>query len=51
MTPDAEKLLKDSPNVVFQKTDATNWADLQNLITVAKEKFGSTPDICWSPHS
>lgn len=48
MTPDAEKLLKDLPNVHFQKTDAMNWADLQNLITVAKEKFGSTPDVCRS---
>ena len=46
MTPEAEKLLDGMSNVVFQKTDVTDWEDLHRLVTVAKEKFGSTPDVC-----
>ena len=46
MTPEAEKLLSGLDNVVFQKTDVSKWDELERLVTVAKEKFGKTPDVC-----
>ena len=45
MTSEGEKLLSGLDNVHFQKTDASKWDQLQNLVTVAKDKFGSTPDV------
>lgn len=50
MTPEAEQLLKGLDNVVFQKTDVSDWAQLEKLVTIAKEKFGSTPDVCEHVH-
>jgi len=48
MTMEAEKLLSGLDNVVFEKCDVGDWAQLENLVTVAKEKFGKTPDVCMS---
>lgn len=45
LTPDTEKWAKDNSNVAFQKTDVMKWKDLHNIVTVAKEKFGKTPDV------
>ena len=43
--PEAEEFTKSSDNVVFEKCDVSKWGDLQKLVTVAKEKFGKTPDV------
>lgn len=32
-------------NVVFQKTDVTNWADLHAVISASVEHFGRVPDV------
>lgn len=45
LTPEASAYIATAPNVIFTKCDVTQWADLQNLITVSKEKFGDVPDI------
>jgi NAD(P)-dependent dehydrogenase (short-subunit alcohol dehydrogenase family) len=43
---DAQKLVDGSGgNAVFKKTDVTNWKELNELVSLAKEKFGSTPDV------
>lgn len=43
---EAQKLVDGSGgNVIFKKTDVTNWKELNDLVTAAKDKFGSTPDV------
>ena len=44
-TPEAKELVDGSDNLVYQECDVSKWSDLQRLVTVAKEKFGSTPDV------
>ena len=45
-TPDAQKLFQGlDDKIVFQKTDVTKWDQLRQVIDVAKEKFGKTPDV------
>ncbi len=43
--PEAKELVDGSENVIYQQTDVSKWSDLQRLVTVAKEKFGKTPDV------
>jgi len=45
LTPEASAYIATASNVIFTKCDVTQWADLQNLITVSKQKFGDVPDI------
>lgn len=44
-TPEAKELVEGSENLVYQKCDVSKWSDLHQLVTVAKEKFGKTPDV------
>ena len=44
-TEAGKKLHADLKNVHFVPTDASKWDQLQNLVTVAKEKFGETPSV------
>jgi len=45
LTDDAKQLFGDDKNIVYQKCDVAKWDELHQLVTVAKEKFGSTPDV------
>ena len=45
LTTVAQQMVDSDSNVVFQKTDVTKWDELQRLVTVANETFGSTPDV------
>lgn len=45
LTADAQKMVDSEENIVYQKTDVTKWDELHRLVTVAKEKFGTTPDV------
>ena len=46
LNPEAQKLVDESgSSTVFKKTDVTNWKELNELVSLAKEKFGSTPDV------
>ena len=45
LTPHAQQTVDSLDNVIYQKTDVTKWDELHRLVTVAKEKFGSTPDV------
>ena len=45
VTDDAQELFKGINNIEFVKTDVTDWKQLENMVTVAKEKFGATPDV------
>ena len=46
LNQDAQKLVDGSgSNTVFKKTDVTNWKELNELVSLAKKKFGSTPDV------
>lgn len=46
LNQDAQKLVDGSgSNAVFKKTDVTNWKELNDLVSLAKEKFGKTPDV------
>jgi NAD(P)-dependent dehydrogenase (short-subunit alcohol dehydrogenase family) len=33
------------PTVFFERTDVTDWSQLQKAFDVAKEKFGTVPDL------
>jgi NADP-dependent 3-hydroxy acid dehydrogenase YdfG len=46
LNEDSQKLVDGSgSNTVFKKTDVTNWKELNQAVTFAEEKFGSTPDV------
>ena len=45
LTDEAQKLVDDNKDVVFQETDVTKWDQLKRIVTVSKDKLGSTPDV------
>ena len=45
LSTEAEEFVNSSEDIVFAKCDVTNWQDLQNLVTVAEQKFGDVPDV------
>lgn len=45
LTSEAKELIDGSDRLVYQETDVSKWPHLHRLVTVAKEKFGSTPDV------
>ena len=45
LTPEAKELVDSSDKLVYQETDVSKWTHLHRLVSVAKEKFGSTPDV------
>ncbi|OQV04627.1 hypothetical protein CLAIMM_09482 [Cladophialophora immunda] len=50
LRPEAQAFLdlaaeKQTPKVVFERTDVTDWSQLQNTFTVAKQAFGTVPDL------
>ena len=44
LTPESESLV-DGKNVIYLKTDVAKWSDLENIVTVSKEKLGDVPDV------
>ncbi|RFU28573.1 hypothetical protein B7463_g7788, partial [Scytalidium lignicola] len=36
---------KQSPKVVFERTDVTDWSQLEKTFDVAKKEFGTVPDL------
>jgi 3-hydroxybutyrate dehydrogenase len=48
LSPDAEALNKytESPKAIFQKTDVTDWAQLDAAFKVAQESFRSIDIVC-----
>ncbi|KAK5165009.1 hypothetical protein LTR04_001547 [Oleoguttula sp. CCFEE 6159] len=47
LTPEAEALIRESSSgkIHFTECDVTQWAHLQNLITVSTSRFGDVPDV------
>ena len=45
LTDEARKMVDSTGNIIYQQTDVSKWDELHRLVTVAKEKFGSTPDV------
>lgn len=45
LTPEASTFVQDNENIVFVKCDVSKRNDLENLIEVAKSKFGDVPDV------
>lgn len=43
--PEAKEFTEGNESVIFQQCDVSKWSDLNRLVTVAKEKFGKTPDV------
>ncbi|KAJ4290272.1 hypothetical protein N0V90_010487 [Kalmusia sp. IMI 367209] len=58
LRPEAQKLLDTyttSPKAVFQKTDVTDWMQLERMFDVARRQFGSVDVVCpgagiYDPH-
>ncbi|KAK4934665.1 hypothetical protein LTR10_024129 [Elasticomyces elasticus] len=47
LRPEAEDLVKQYPKkAVFQKTDVTSWADLNDMFKAAVDHFGSIDIVC-----
>lgn len=49
LRPEAQALIdqyQSSPKAVFQKTDVTSWADLENMFKAAEEQFGAIDIVC-----
>ena len=45
LTDEARDMVDRQKNIIYQKTDVSKWDELKRLVTVAKENFGSTPDV------
>lgn len=50
LRPEAQAFLdfaaeKQTPKVIFERTDVTDWSQLQNTFSVAKQAFGTVPDL------
>jgi len=58
LRPEAQKLLDDyktTPRALFQKTDVTDWQQLEKMFEVANEEFGGVDIVCpgagiYDPH-
>ncbi|KAF2631366.1 NAD(P)-binding protein [Macroventuria anomochaeta] len=50
LRPEAQRLVEQystsTPRAVFQKTDVTNWAELENMFAQATEEFGKIDIVC-----
>ena len=49
LRPEAQELVdqyQSKPKAVFQKTDVTSWADLNDMFKVAMQHFGSVDIVC-----
>ncbi len=49
LRPESEKVIaqyQSKPKAVFQKTDVSSWADLDNMFKVAIENFGQLDIVC-----
>ena len=49
LRPESEKVIaqyQSKPKAVFQKTDVSSWADLDNMFKVAVERFGQIDIVC-----
>ncbi|KAL4936619.1 hypothetical protein BDV06DRAFT_89593 [Aspergillus oleicola] len=44
LTPESESIV-DGKTVIYLKTDVAKWSDLENIVTVSKEKLGDVPDV------
>ncbi|VUC32622.1 unnamed protein product [Clonostachys rosea] len=45
MTDEAQNIVTQKTNLIFQHCDVTQWADLQRLIDISVAKFDDVPDI------
>ncbi|KAK3717568.1 hypothetical protein LTR37_005634 [Vermiconidia calcicola] len=45
LTPEAQHYVDNETNIMFQQTDVSKWDQLQRLVSVSREHFGSTPDV------